>query len=523
MPERLLLSRRERVGVRRRGLELILIIAVACVWPSAASAQLYWSNVGGGTIGTASIDGTGVDQSLITGGNESEGMATLGQYVYWANYGSGTIGRAEINGSDVNQSFITGADDPEGVAVDGQYIYWANTGATATSGSIGRADIDGSNVDQSFITGTTGPTAVAVDAEHIYWANFGGSIGRAKIDGSGVDNGFISGVTEPFGLAVSSQYIYWSNDNGGAVGRAALDGGDVDQTFITASGIVGVAVDSTYIYWAGINNSNPMTPAPEIGRSLLDGTDIDSSFITGGEPYGVTVGGPVATVAPATPSPFPATPQGTLSPPVALTITNEGGQDLSITGLSFFGADAGDFVLTSDGCLGPVSPAASCQLTVSFAPQGSGARSGTLEILSNDAGDSPLEVPLSGAGSSLPQGPTGPQGAVGPQGPVGPAGKVELITCRTVVSRVNGHRRKVQKCTGRLVSGTIKFKTAARRATVSRGRIVYATGVSIPLGRGMMQLLLADLRPIRRGRYTLTERAGHGRQVSTWRTTLAID
>ena len=98
-----------------------------------------------------------------------------------------------------------------------------------------------------------------------------------------------------------------------------------------------------------------------------------------------------------------------------------------------------------------------------------------------------------------------------------------MITCRTVVSRVNGHRRKVQKCTGRLVSGTIKFKTAARRATVSRGRIVYATGVSIPLGRGMMQLLLADLRPIRRGRYTLTERAGHGRQVSTWRTTLAID
>jgi hypothetical protein len=63
----------------------------------------------------------------------------------------------------------------------------------------------------------------------------------------------------------------------------------------------------------------------------------------------------------------------------------------------------------------------------------------------------------------------------------------------TTTKKVNGHRRKVRKCTGRLVSGTIKFTTSRAHVTVSRGRRVYATGLSLQLGRGVTQLLLSDL------------------------------
>ena len=46
-------------------------------------------------------------------------------FVYWTNGFSRTIGRANLDGTGANQSFITGADNRYGVAVDGQHVYWA--------------------------------------------------------------------------------------------------------------------------------------------------------------------------------------------------------------------------------------------------------------------------------------------------------------------------------------------------------------------------------------------------------------
>jgi hypothetical protein len=100
---------------------------------------------------------------------------------------------------------------------------------------------------------------------------------------------------------------------------------------------------------------------------------------------------------------------------------------------------------------------------------------------------------------------------------------VELITCKTVIRTVKRKRRKQQKCTGRLVSGTIKFTTAASdHATLSRGRVIYARGTSVALGHERSQLLLADLRPLHHGRYTLTLRSRHGQHWSTRRATITI-
>ena len=111
------------------------------------------------TIGRANLDGTGVDQSFITGASVPDGRRgrrqprLLGQL-----HAADTIGRANLDGSGVDQSFITGAAIPDGVAVDADHVYWAN----GTASTIGRANLDGTGVDQSFITGVA--QGVAVDS-----------------------------------------------------------------------------------------------------------------------------------------------------------------------------------------------------------------------------------------------------------------------------------------------------------------------------------------------------------------------
>jgi hypothetical protein len=111
------------------------------------------------------------------------------------------------------------------------------------------------------------------------------------------------------------------------------------------------------------------------------------------------------------------------------------------------------------------------------------------------------------AGEKGPGGAPGAQGSPGPigaQGPPGPAGKVELVTCKKV--------RGKQHCTGKLISGTIKFATAglAAQATLSRHGVVYAAGTA-RTARRRMSLRLVPVRSLRPGKYTLTVITGTGR------------
>src|SRR5215218_5605105 len=145
-------------------------------------------------------------------------------HVYWTNNADTTIGRANLDGTAVNQSLISGGFNPCGVAVDGAHVYWGNVGA----GTIGRANLDGSGVNQSFIGAATGACGVAVDAAHVYWSNGGaGTIGRADLDGTGVNQSFIGGATMPCGVAVDADPIGGVEEPGGGVGESGGGGGAI--------------------------------------------------------------------------------------------------------------------------------------------------------------------------------------------------------------------------------------------------------------------------------------------------------
>ena len=82
------------------------------------------------------------------------------------------------------------------------------------------------------------------------------------------------------------------------------------------------------------------------------------------------------------------------------------------------------------------------------------------------------------------------------------------MTCKTV--KKNG--KSVQQCSAKLVSGVVKFNAAAAsaQATLSRGGVVYATGLQTNVG-GRVRLKLTAVRKLARGRYMLTLVTRNGR------------
>jgi hypothetical protein len=117
-------------------------------------------------------------------------------------------------------------------------------------------------------------------------------------------------------------------------------------------------------------------------------------------------------------------------------------------------------------------------------------------------------------------GAVGPPGPSGANGSNGANGKVELVTCKQVTvkvkKRVHGKLRKVkvkkQKCTGKLVSGPVKFTLSGKvvHATLSRSNRVVARGTMVADG-GHAEGLFTVSHRVKAGWYTLT--TSRGRRV----------
>ena len=258
---------------RALALAAVLVVTVSGGLAARADAFVYWSQRN--AVGRANLDGSDAAQSFIAPAGYPQGVAVDGQYVYWANAWGDSIGRAKIDGTGIDQALLspaTAGGTPQGVAVDGQHIYWANL----VDNAIGRANLDGTGVDQTFITGASAPQGVAVDGQHVYWTNTSGTIGRANLDSSNVDQSFITGADIPDAVAVDGQHIYWANAATGAIGRAGLDSSNVDQNFINgAENPLGLAVDAL-----------PLAPqasltTPGGGATYTVGQVVGSSFTCG--------------------------------------------------------------------------------------------------------------------------------------------------------------------------------------------------------------------------------------------------
>jgi hypothetical protein len=231
-----------------------------------------------------------------------------------------------------------------------------------------------------------------------------------------------------------------------------------------------------------------------------------------------------------------------------VVLTNAGGQPLDIAGASLGGADPGEFSLVADGCAGrKLELWQSCTITARFTPSAAGEQSATLALEDNEP--SPSVIVLSGAGVAGNSGPTGTGGATGasgstgptggsgvtgatgssgvtgvdgPTGPQGvtgeqgPAGTSEVLTCVVVKKSRTGGKRRLRKCTARLVSGllTSTVNPTATKATLSRHGRVVATG-TLRRRDGHAAFEFDTSLALSRGPYNLTITRGTGAQVTS--------
>ncbi|MGD0125825.1 MAG: choice-of-anchor D domain-containing protein [Terriglobia bacterium] len=87
---------------------------------------------------------------------------------------------------------------------------------------------------------------------------------------------------------------------------------------------------------------------------------------------------------------------GTPSGQKVVTLTNNLATALTVAGISFGGANPGDFSET-DNCVGNVAAKSSCTIRVTFTPGATGSRAGTLQV-ADSANNSPQTIPLTGTG-----------------------------------------------------------------------------------------------------------------------------
>ncbi len=91
---------------------------------------------------------------------------------------------------------------------------------------------------------------------------------------------------------------------------------------------------------------------------------------------------------------------GASAPAQTVSVTNDGGGPLFVSGTALLGPQAADFAITHDGCSRvSLPPGGTCTIAVSFDPASVGASSAQLSIIS-DAPGSPQLISLSGTGTT---------------------------------------------------------------------------------------------------------------------------
>ena len=97
----------------------LIAAAALSAMPRNARAQLYVTQRSPDGIVSKynATTGTLIKAHFITGLNQPQGLAVLGNTLFVANFGSGTVGKYDATtGAAINANFITGLNVPVGLA-----------------------------------------------------------------------------------------------------------------------------------------------------------------------------------------------------------------------------------------------------------------------------------------------------------------------------------------------------------------------------------------------------------------------
>ena len=222
---------------------------------------------------------------------------------------------------------------------------------------------------------------------------------------------------------------------------------------------------------------------------------ITDDAVTSPQAVAITGAGVLALAVKPTSVAFATQIRGTTSAAKTITFSNNQSQPVNSLSLSVLG-NTSDFSVS--GCTPPIAALGSCKLAITFSPQASGTRTGTLVISSPDAPGGPLDVPLSGAGT--------PPVTISPASPVITFANtnVGLQSKPTVITVKNNQTKALTWGTSTLTGDYLVNSTTCG-----------ATGTTLAAGASctytlLFQPLQAGIRP---GTLTLNDNAALSPQV----------
>jgi hypothetical protein len=299
-------------------------------------------------------------------------QATLGDV------GLPTVGDAFVavlnpSGSNLTfETYLGGAslDILQGIGIDSSLnIYVAgNTSGNSFPFTSGSATLGANNSFVAKITPTGGPVGVFVPPLNSFST-------------SGFAPGTLQFGTGVVGVGAAPQTIVFGNYGGAAFNISDIAvTGDFSQTNNCPTTLQ-----------PGANCQLVITFTPTAVGARSGSLTITDNAVGGSQQASFSGTGiaPAVTLAPTSLS-FGSQAVGTSSAPQAITVTNSGSANLSITGI----AVQGDFSQTN-ACGGAIVPLASCMIAVTFTPTASGPRTGSLSLTDNAPG-SPQQVALAG-------------------------------------------------------------------------------------------------------------------------------
>jgi len=463
------------------------------------TAMLEVSDNGVGTPQTLTLTGTGasgevsLSQTSLAFGNVAQGTTTVPQTSILTNTGNGTLSitNAIISGSNATDFAFGGSNTCSAgsavlpgasctVAVDFAPNEPNPPQNLAAQAVISFVENDNQSTGAAAIT-LSGTEATAA-APAVSLASTSLNFGSVNVGGSSSQPPVLLKNTGSAALSINS------------VGIAGTDAGDFTE--ITNCPLAPATLG------AGASCTISATFQPTAAGSRTASVTISDNATPAQQTIALSGTGAVASVSLA-PSSLTFGAQNEGPPPSAsqsVTLKNTGASPVTISAISFTGADPNDFAQTNSCPLAPtgtLSAGSICTISVTFDPTGTGSRSAALSV-ADDSAPSPQTVALSGTGTA----------------PVVQIAPTSLQFSSTVVGIASAAQpiQVSNSGTGALVISGVSFGGADGGDFQASGSCVGANGAKVTVAVGANCMADVDFLPLAAGTrtasLTLNDNAG---------------
>jgi len=324
-----------------------------------------------GLTGTGLGSAASLSATSLLFGSEAVGSATASQYVTLTNPGTATLSITSITVTGTNASSFA----------------FANTCGTSLAAGAN------CSIHGHFAPTTGGALTAAVTIVD----NAGGSPQSIALSGTGLGPAVTLSATSlsfgssAVGTATASQSVTLTNS-----GQGALSITSIGVTGVNASSFASTSTCGTSVA-VGANCSISVDFDPTMAGPLAATVAITDN--AGGSPQGIALSGtglgPVASLSAQSLS-FGSEAEGSATASQTVTLTNTGGQALSITSITVTGPNASSFTF-GNSCGTSLAVGANCSIHGHFAPTVGGPLTAAITIVDN-AANSPQSIALSGTG-----------------------------------------------------------------------------------------------------------------------------